>query len=125
MSKQKTIKIDEVEYIRADSVENLQTAEKLDGMKFCIARCRDAGVHAGYVKEYHGREATLINARRLWSWYGRTLSELATNGSTDEENSKYGCPVLSIVVLDACELIECTQKGKDSIYRVPEWEPAK
>ena len=45
----KTIKIDEVEYIRVDAVK--QKAEQVDRMDYVIVRTYSAGVHAGYLKE--------------------------------------------------------------------------
>lgn len=36
--------------------------------KYVIVRCRDAGVHTGYLESYNGREAVLTDSRRLWYW---------------------------------------------------------
>ena len=33
---------------------------------YVIVRCKDAGVHAGRLAAYNGREALLDEARRLW-----------------------------------------------------------
>ena len=48
---------------------------------YCIIRCHDAGVHAGFLEHRDGREVTLTHSRRLWRWWGETLSGLAINGS--------------------------------------------
>lgn len=114
----KSVFIDGVEY-----VEKNQMSENLDGMPFCIVRCRDAGVHAGYVKYREGREVTLVNSRRLWRWWGKTLSGLAIEGSFAPEKCKYSNPVPKITVLDACEIIPCSEKGRKSIMEdVKEWK---
>lgn len=74
---------------------------------FCIVRCRDAGVHTGYVKEIAGRAVRLGDARRLWSWSDRfTLNEVALTGCGDE--SRISLPVEDILLLEACEVIKCT-----------------
>ena len=36
--------------------------------KYVIVRCRDAGVHCGVLEAHEGREALLIDSRRLWYW---------------------------------------------------------
>ena len=47
MSKQKTITIDEVEYVRKDSVENNAPSESLDGKQYAVIRSRDSGYGSG------------------------------------------------------------------------------
>lgn len=120
MSAPETITIDEVKYIREDSVKSL-AEPSVNGEKYCIIRCRNAGVHAGYVTERGGQEVTLALSRRLWQWHGRTLSGLAIEGTTDEDHCKYAPEVPEITLLDACEIIPCTKKGKKSIQEMEEW----
>ena len=80
MSEPKTIKIDDVEYVRADSLN--KPAEKVDGMEYCIVRTYSAGVFAGYLKSRKGKEAVLINSRGIWKWTGACgLSQLAKDGT--------------------------------------------
>jgi hypothetical protein len=117
--KPQTITIDDVEYVRKDSLSAL--ADTHEGMRYCIIRCRDAGVHAGYVKHHEGREVTLLKSRRLWKWHGKTLSGLATEGTTNADKCKYANEVPEITVLDACEIIPCTGIGKSSITGMKEW----
>jgi len=47
MPKPKTITIDDIEYVRKDSIN--EKAEPRDGMEFKIIRTYSAGVFAGYV----------------------------------------------------------------------------
>ena len=117
--KPEQIMINGVEYVRKDSVQTL--AEPVDGMRYCIVRCRDAGVHAGFVKNHSGREVTLLNSRRLWKWHGKTLSGLATEGTTSAKDCKYANEIPEITVLDACEIIPCTEKGRNEIRNLREW----
>ena len=84
--------------------------------KFCVVRCRNAGVHAGLVVQANTEFVELKDARRLWSWKSRfTLSEGATLGF-DPNNSKVGCPISVILTAsDVCELIPCTEVAKKTI----------
>jgi hypothetical protein len=108
------IEINGVTYIRLDSVKYL-APPTVDGMRYCIVRCRDAGVHAGFVSKHNGREVTLLKTRRLWRWHGKTLSGLATEGTTDAKQCKYADEIDEITVLDACEIIPCSSVGQKSI----------
>ena len=75
MNKPEIIKIDDVEYVRADTSK---PAEKDDGMEYVVVRSCDAGCFAGYLKKKEGGEVTLKRARRLWYWDGASsLSQLA------------------------------------------------
>jgi hypothetical protein len=115
----KTIMIDDQKYVRESDIGTL--AEPVEGLRYCIVRCRDAGVHAGFVKERNGREVTLLKTRRLWKWHGKTLSGLANEGTTNSSYCKYSNEIPEITVLDACEIIPCSDKGMKSIQNVKEW----
>ena len=82
-----------------------------------IVRARDAGVHFGYLEGYEGRTVWLKDARRLWSWTaneGVALSGVAMTG-INKSKSKVDVSVTSIIILDACEIIDCTKTAADSI----------
>lgn len=38
--------------------------------RYCIVRCRDAGVWAGVVKQLAGRAVLLADANRIWAATG-------------------------------------------------------
>ena len=84
--------------------------------RYVIVRCRDAGVHAGYLVSYKGREATLRESRRLWQWKPADnacfLSGVAAEGL--HHDSRVGCPV-DIVLTETCEIIDCSAKARISI----------
>lgn len=84
---------------------------------YVIVRCRDAGVHAGTLVSYEGREVVLKNSRRLWYWKcannKHSLSGVAVEGITGE--SKIPDVVPKIVLSDACEILETTDKCRRSI----------
>lgn len=121
MSKPETIMIDDVKYVRADSVQ--RQAKERDGMKYCIIRTRDSGVFAAYVSERDGTEATLIDSRRLWYWDGAaSLSELSQCGTSKPSNCKFPCVIPEMIVTGILEIIPCSEKAKKSIDSVKVWE---
>ena len=121
MEQPKTIKIDNVEYVRADSISTQK--ESTDGMRYVIVRGRDSGAFAGFYQADINGEVTLINSRRLWYWEGASsLSQLATDGVSKPENCKFPCEVGEHLIKDAIEVIYCTEKAYESIKGVPVWE---
>jgi len=121
-TKLETIKLDDVEYVRLDSITS-QKAEVLDGMEYVIVRTYSAGVFAGYLKSRNGKEIVLANARRLWYWDGAaSLSQLATEGVSKPQNCKFPCEVDAITLTEAIEIIPCTEKARLSIKGVKIWK---
>ena len=94
--------------------------QSVDNMIYVIVRTYSAGVFAGYLDSYgKNREVNLIDARRLWYWDGAaSLSQLAMEGVTKPENCKFPCEVEKIKLLEAIEVINCTEKAS-SISVVP------
>ena len=98
-------------------------APMLDGMKYCIVRTYSAGVFAGYIEKRECREVTLRNVRRIWYWDGAcSLSQLAKDGTACPNKCKFAVPVDRILVTEAIEIIDCTEKAMKSIQGVPEWK---
>ena len=119
MSKPETIKIDEVEYVRKDSVKKMSTR---DGMPYVIIRTYSAGVFAGYLSARNGKEVELVQARRLWKWDGAaSLSQMAIDGVSKPGNCKFPCAV-DITLTEGIEVIPCTEKARKSIEGVKIWE---
>jgi hypothetical protein len=98
-----------------------------NGMKgdFVIVRCHDAGVHAGVLEDYAGRECVLSDARRLWYWKPANgaafLSGVAVEG-LDATASKIGAPI-RVHLTENCEIIACSPKAEKSIREAPSYEP--
>jgi len=91
--------------------------------KYVIVRSYGAGVFAGYIESRNGREVVMINARRLFRWYGAaTLSQLAMDGTSLPEDCKFPCEVNRVTILEAVEIIETTDKAEKSIKSVKIWE---
>ena len=115
------ITLNGVDYVPADSVKAI--AVPINGMRFCIIRTYSAGVHAGYVKSQNGKEVTLVNARRLWKWAGAfTLSEMAVSGVSKPSECKFATAVPEIILTEAIEIIPCTEKAKEIILGVKDYE---
>lgn len=91
--------------------------------KKVIIRGDRSGVEFGTLVAKEGTEVTLKNARRLWYWDGAaSLSQLAKEGTTNPSNCKFTVTLDSITILDAIEIIPCTNKAIKSIKRVRVWE---
>lgn len=116
----KEIIIDGITYIPKSS-----TAEKLDGLEYCIIRTYSAGVWAGYVdRSVKGYSRTVKQARRLWRWWSEfTLSALAVEGvrKDKEEYNKYAMPVDEIDLENVLEVIPCTKKAQEQIINIPNY----
>jgi hypothetical protein len=103
--------------------EDNQPAEKLDGLDYVIVRGDRSGVFAGYLKSRNDREVLLLKARRIWYWDGaNSISQLAVDGTSKPENCKFPCEVGEIQILDAIEVINCTEKSRLSIQSVKIWD---
>ena len=116
-----TIKIDDVEYVRKESIN--KPAESLNGMPYVIVRTYSAGVFAGFLEKRDGQEVVMRQARRIWYWDGAaSLSQLATEGTSKPQNCKFPCAVDRVELLQAIEIINCTEKAKKSIGEVSIWK---
>lgn len=91
--------------------------------KKVIIRGDRSGVFFGTIVEKKGSEVTLEKCRRLWYWDGAaSISQLATDGTTAPDNCKFTVTVDRIVILDAIEIIPCTDKAIRRIEGVKEWK---
>lgn len=117
-----TITINGVEYAPVTELNNAQ-AESLEGMPYQIVRTYSAGVFAGYVESREGKEAVIRNARRIWYWEGAaSLSQLAVDGTSKPDKCKFPTAVDRVTVTEVIEILDVTQKAKESIEGVPVWE---
>lgn len=90
--------------------------------KKCIIRTYASGVHYGTLVSQSGRHVALENSRRIWRFdvksHGISLSEVANHGTTDSRSKV--CEVLpSIDLLDALEIIPCTDEAVEVIEVMP------
>lgn len=91
-------------------------------MKYVIVRTCSAGVFAGELESRNGQEVVLRNARRIWYWAGAaSLSQLAMEGTSKPDECKFPCEVDRVELLQAIEILDVTDKAKESIKGVPIW----
>lgn len=103
-------------------ISKLYKMENNQIQKF-IVRCDRAGVFYGNIKSRNGREVEMTNVRQLWYWDGAaTLMQLASEGTKKPRDCKFTVEVESLQVLDAIEIIPCTDKAIDSIDSVKVWK---
>lgn len=87
-----------------------------------IVRCDRSGVFYGEIESRNGQEVTMRNARCLWYWDGAaSLLQLAKEGTSEPRNCKFTVYVDELTVVDAIEILPCTDKAADSIEGVSEW----
>jgi hypothetical protein len=94
----------------------------MSGNRYVIVRTYSAGVFAGELESRSGRDVVMRNARRLWYWDGAaSLSQLAMDGTSKPENCKFPCEVDRVELLEAIEILDVTDKARESIKAVPVW----
>ena len=90
--------------------------------KKVIIRGNRSGVEFGELVAQNGSEVTLKHARRIWYWSGAaSLSQLAKDGTSNPASCKFTVTVDSITILDAIEIIPCTDRAIKSIEEVSVW----
>ena len=88
-----------------------------------IIRGDRSGVFFGEIAARDGREVSLRNCRRLWYWNGAaSLSQLAAEGVRYPRDCRFTMTVEELTVLDAIEVIPCTDAACASIDGVMEWK---
>lgn len=121
MSKPETIKIDDVEYVRKDA--SMIPASAREGMPYVIVRTYSAGVFAGYLESRNGQEVVMRHVRRLWYWDGAaSLSQMANEGVKVPDNCKFSQPVDTELLLQAIEVLDCTEAARTNIEGVFVWQ---
>lgn len=118
MEPDQEITINGIKYIR----EDLQQPYRLNGLEYVIVRTCSAGVFAGYIYSQTGQEVVLKDARRIWYWEGAaSLSQLAVSGTSKPDKCKFPESVNRIKLLQAIEILICTEAAKKSIAAVKIW----
>jgi hypothetical protein len=118
----KEITIDGITYVPKGS-EVITPAKTLKGLKYVIVRTYSAGVFAGYLKKKVGQNVVLLNARRLWQWYGAaSLSQLAMEGVTQPNKCKFPCELSQVELDQVIEVDKVTEAARLSIKNVPIWK---
>ena len=90
--------------------------------KYVLVRTYSAGVFAGTLVSRTGKEVELKDARRIWYWSGAaSLSQLAVDGTSKPNDCKFPCEVPRIELTEAIEILEVSDKARESIKGVPVW----
>lgn len=123
MNAPRTIKIDEVEYVRSDSLKNT-TPYNFDGMVYAIIRSRDQGVVCGFVDLSllnEGRKVEVRQARQIWRWDSDfVLQELAEKGPRKPEQMQMSCAMSNVLImLEACSVLVCTTLAAKALQDIP------
>lgn len=106
----------------ANRLEELTGGEHMKNQKY-IVRCDRSGVFYGEIERRDGQNITMRNARCLWRWYGAaSILQMALEGVKQPENCKFTVTVDSLEVLDAIEIIPCTDAAVKSIEAVKPWK---
>lgn len=112
-----------MENLIINGIEYTPVINSFKDKKYCIVRTFSAGVFAGFVESREGKEVVLKKARRLWRWSGAaSLSQLAMHGTSSPQDCKFPCEVDEIILIEAIEIIPCTEKAYNSIKEVPIWQ---
>lgn len=91
--------------------------------KYYIIRGNYSGVFFGNIKERNGQEITITNCRRIWYWDGAaSISQLALEGVKNPDNCKFTVTVPELTILDAIEIIPCSETAVKIIKDVKEWK---
>jgi len=111
MSQEKieTIKFNDVEYVRKDSIKKeFETLKNI-----VMVRTYSAGVHFGELVSREGKEVQLKNAHRVFYWTNAcSLSQLAMQGSQNKNTeNKISVAVPSIMLTEAIEIIPMTEES--------------
>lgn len=91
--------------------------------KKVIVRGDRSGVFFGTLSDKQEQTVVLTKCRRLWYWDGAaSISQLAVDGTAKPGNCKFTVTVGEIVIMDAIEIIPCTDKAIASIEGVRTWK---
>lgn len=123
--KPETIKIDEMEYVRKDTVK--KKAGEVDRMERCIIRSYGAGVFIGYVaeqkSELNGVNITLKQSKRIHYWDGAcSLTQLALEGTKAPNNCRITEAVDSQFIANVIEIIPVTEQASKNIDMISIWK---
>ncbi len=121
------IKLLEMLLLSEENNELTTTVQEVDPLvgKPVIVRSRDSGVHYGYLEYNEGRTVQLKNSRRMWRWWAAkqmTLSAVAEFGLNHDKDLRIQNVLDTIRILDACEIIPCSEEAVRSIESVETYD---
>lgn len=91
--------------------------------KRVIVRGDRSGVFFGTLTSRNGREVRLTDVRRLWYWSGAASDfQLAAEGVKKPNECKFTVAISEIEILDAIEVLPCTDDAIESLSSVAVWK---
>jgi hypothetical protein len=117
-------KINEVEINGIIYVPKSSTPKPAKGeYPIYMVRTYSAGVFYGELKSREGKEAVLLNARRVWYWVGAaSLSQLAQSGTVCPDKCKFPETVSYVILTEVIELIPVTDAALTTLNAVAIWK---
>lgn len=106
--------------ITINGVEYFKKEENKSGA--VIVRTYSAGVFYGYIESRNGKEVVMTNVRRMWQWYGASLSECAQSGTPDPSKCKFPEAVDRVTLTEVIEILDLTEKAKKTLDSVKVWK---
>lgn len=90
--------------------------------KWYIVRGDRSGVFFGHIAKREGREVEMTDARQIWYWDGAAnLLQMAEEGVKKPRNCKFTQSVSELTLIDAIEVLPCTDEAAACIRGVPVW----
>lgn len=90
--------------------------------RYVVVRGDRSGVFCGIIVSEEGQTVELIDCRHIWYWRGAAnTAALARDGVSRPAECKFLPPVGRLRVLDAIEVIDCTESAEKSLRAVSEW----
>lgn len=90
--------------------------------KKVLVRGDRSGVFYGTLVKREGQEVELKDCRRIWRWDGAaSISQLAKDGTANPGGCKFTVTIDQIIILDAIEILKCTEEASKSIEGVSVW----
>ena len=88
-----------------------------------LVRCDRSGVFYGEIERKDGQEITMRTVWCIWYWNGAaSLLQMAKDGVKVPGDCKFTVYVDELTVLDAIEILPCTDAAVASIEGVREWK---
>ena len=103
-------------------IKNLKEEINMEN-KYYIIRGDRSGVFFGQIAGRNGQEVELRNVRKLWYWEGAfAVEQLAVDGVTNPSSCKFTVVVPEMVVMDAIQILPCSDKAVKILGEVKVWK---
>ena len=103
-------------------IKNLKEEINMEN-KYYIIRGDRSGVFFGQIAGRNGQEVKLRNVRKLWYWEGAcAVEQLAVDGVTNLSSCKFTVVVPEMVVMDAIQILPCSDKAAKILGEVKAWK---